>query len=201
MERLAQANPNRADVQVELAEIYCTRGDIEAADGQPEQARAWYEKAQTIRKQRAVADPTDEPSIAFCADSLRRIGTTFQASGRPADAVAHYRQSIAILEGLKKPRALDFYDMACCHSLISAAAAQPGSGMSAAEGAAEAELAVAGVRKAIDAGYSNLVWVRTGDPDLNPIRSRPDFQALMMDVSMPVEPFAPLRPYPTKKGT
>ena len=70
MEQSAQANPNRADVQVELAEIYCTRGEIEMADGQPEKARAWYEKAQTIRKQRTVADPTDEPSIAFCADSL-----------------------------------------------------------------------------------------------------------------------------------
>jgi eukaryotic-like serine/threonine-protein kinase len=190
MEQSAQANPNRADVQVELAEIYCTRGEIEIADGQPEKARAWYEKAQTIRKQRTVADPTDEPSIAYCADSLRRIGTTFQASGRPADAVAHFRKSIALLEGLKKPRALDFYDTACCHSLISAAPAQAGSGMSAAESAAEAELAVAGVRKAVEAGYLNLVWVRSGDPDLNPIRSRPDFQALVMDMSMPVEPFA-----------
>jgi eukaryotic-like serine/threonine-protein kinase len=199
VERLARANPNRADVHVELAEIYCTRGEIEADDGKPEQARAWYEKAQTIRKQQIAADPTHEPSIAYCADALRRIGTAFQASGRPTDAVANYRQSIAILEGLKKPRALDFYDMACGHSLISGAAANAGSGVTAAEGNAEAELAVAGLRKAFEAGYSNLVWVRTGDKDLNPIRSRPDFQALLMDVSMPVEPFAALQR--TKKGT
>ena len=65
--------------------------------------------------------------------------------------------------------------------------------MSAAESAAEAELAVARLRKALEAGYSNLVWVRTGDPDLKPIRTRPDFQALLMDVSMPVEPFAAAR--------
>jgi hypothetical protein len=41
-----------------------------------------------------------------------------------------------------------------------------------------------------EAGYANVVWVRTGDPDLKPIRSRADFQALMMDLVMPVEPFA-----------
>jgi hypothetical protein len=49
---------------------------------------------------------------------------------------------------------------------------------------------VAGVRQAFAAGYGNLVWVQTGDPDLIPIRSRPDFQALIMDRSLPVEPFA-----------
>jgi hypothetical protein len=28
------------------------------------------------------------------------------------------------------------------------------------------------------------------DPDLDPLRSRPDFQLLMMDLAMPAEPFA-----------
>jgi serine/threonine-protein kinase len=190
IERTAAANPKRLDVQVELAELYCTLGEIEAADGQPEQARGCFERAQAIRQKRLEADPHDEPSLAFCADSLRRIGTTFFAAGRPADAVAYCRRSIALLNGLKQPRALDLYDEACCHSLIAGAAKLAGSGVSAAEGLAEADRAVAGVRQAFEAGYGNLVWVQTGDPDLNPIRSRPDFQALMMDRSMPVEPFA-----------
>jgi hypothetical protein len=106
--------------------------------------------------------------------------------------VAYYRRSLAILEGLKQPRALDYYDVACCHSLISGAARQPGSGVSAEEALAESERAVAGLRLAFQAGYGNVVWVLTGDSDLKPIRSRPDFQALMMDVCMPAEPFAPL---------
>jgi hypothetical protein len=28
------------------------------------------------------------------------------------------------------------------------------------------------------------------DPDLDPLRSRPDFQLLLMDLAMPAEPFA-----------
>jgi eukaryotic-like serine/threonine-protein kinase len=193
LERTAEANPNRLDIQVDLAEINCALGEIEAGDGQPERARGYYEQSWAIREKRVAADPTHEPSIAFCADSVRRIGTTLQASGRPADAVAYYRRSIAILEGLKKPRALDIYDAACCHSLISGVATQARSGLSADESSVEAARAVAGIRQAFEAGYANVVWVRTGDPDLKPVRSRADFQALMMDLVMPVEPFASAR--------
>jgi eukaryotic-like serine/threonine-protein kinase len=189
LEQMADANPGRLDAQVDLADGLCDLGDVEAADGQPAQARGCYEKALAIRKRRVEADPTDGPSIVLLADSFRRIGTTFQASGQPADAVAYYRRSIAMLESLKKSRAQDLYDAACCHSLISGAATAAGSGLSAEAGLAEAERAVAGVRQSFKAGFGNLVWVRTGDPDLKPIRSRPDFQALMMDLAMPADPF------------
>ena len=112
-----------------------------------------------------------------------------QDSGRAADAIVLYRQSIAELERLEKPTPLKLYDAACCRSLIAGAATEPGSGLTAAEGRAEAERAVEGVRRAIDAGYTELSWIRTGDPDLKPIRSRPDFQLLMMDLAFPTDPF------------
>ena len=48
-----------------------------------------------------------------------------QASGRPADAIAYYRRSIAELERLEKPTPVDIYDMACCRSLIAGAARRP----------------------------------------------------------------------------
>jgi hypothetical protein len=83
--------------------------------------------------------------------------------------------------------------MACCHSLIAGAAPEPGSGLTPAEGRAEAERAVSGVREAFARGYSNLEWVRHGDPDLKPIRRRPEFQMLIMDLIMPVDPFARAR--------
>jgi serine/threonine-protein kinase len=191
--RTAEANPHRVDVQVMLAETYCTAGEIEAADRQPERARGYFEQAMAIRQERLEANPSDEPSLGSMADSLRRIGTTLQASGRPAEAIAHYGRSVAILEGLKTPQAVDLYDAACCHSLISGAAKQAESGLTAEQGLAEAEKAVAGVRRACEAGYGNYVWIRNGDPDLDPIRSRADFQALMMDLAMPAVPFAPAK--------
>jgi hypothetical protein len=45
------------------------------------------------------------------------------------------------------------------------------------------------LRGAIDFGYRDLDQLRS-DVDLKPLRSRPDFQLLMMDLAMPAEPFA-----------
>jgi eukaryotic-like serine/threonine-protein kinase len=80
--------------------------------------------------------------------------------------------------------------MACCRSLIAGAAAEPGSGLTAEEGKFEGGRAVADVRRAIEAGITDLSWVRSIDPALKPIRSRPDFQLLILDLAFPAQPFA-----------
>ncbi len=190
LEETAAANPDRRDVRDELTRYYCDLGEVEAAEGRPAEARAQYEKSLALVRRRAEADPFDASARSRWADALRRIGTTHRASGRPAEAIAHYRQSLAMLEGLEAPTPVDVYDMACCHSLIAGAAPEPGSGLTPADGRAEAERAVAGVRRAFERGYGNLEWVRRGDPDLVPIRHRPDFQLLVMDLMMPIDPFA-----------
>src|SRR5262249_58205818 len=64
---------------------------------------------------------------------------------------------------------------------------RPGSGLSAAEGQAEADRAILWLRKAVAAGYLKVAWMRT---ELGPLRARPDFQALMMDVEFPSDPFS-----------
>jgi hypothetical protein len=80
------------------------------------------------------------------------------------------------------------YDLACYQALLAGAAANPGSGLTAAEGRAEANRAMSALRRAVAAGYRNLAHMQT-DTDLDPLRSRPDFQALMMDLAMPTDPF------------
>ena len=66
------------------------------------------------------------------------------------------------------------------------------SGLSAAEGEAQAQEAMTWLRQAADADYGDYrSW--QADADLDPLRTRPDFQLLMMDVAMPHEPFAGAR--------
>jgi hypothetical protein len=67
-------------------------------------------------------------------------------------------------------------------------AADPASRMTAAEGKAESERAMHVLRQAVAAGYRDLTWMRI-DTDLDPLRSRPDFQLLMMDLAFPSDPF------------
>jgi eukaryotic-like serine/threonine-protein kinase len=112
-----------------------------------------------------------------------------QKCGRPADAVLAFRDAIEILEGLANPSPGDLYDIACCQSLLAGAAVEAGSGLTVAAGRAEADKAMERLRRVIAAGWSQAAWMRT-DADLDPIRSRPDFQLLMMDLAFPAEPFA-----------
>ena len=158
-----------------------------AAQGEAAEARSACERM------RAVVNTLVEASASAFATSrragfLRRLGTAMGATGRAEEAVAHYRRSLAMLETEERPTPVNLYDMACCRSLIAGAATVAGSGLTAAEGRLEADRAVAGLRLALDAGYARIGWIRK-DPDLDPIRSRTDFQLLMMDREFPDEPF------------
>jgi hypothetical protein len=66
---------------------------------------------------------------------------------------------------------------------------QLGSDLTADDGCAAAEEAKIAPRRAVAAGWPDVALVRT-DTDLDPSRSRSDFQLLMMDMAMPADPFA-----------
>jgi tetratricopeptide (TPR) repeat protein len=193
VEKTVAANPDRRDLRKELASYYCELGEVEAASGRTGTARGWFDKVLLIAQKAIDEDSNDFSARSRWADALRRIGTILQASGQPAAAVTHYRRSLSVLEDLKSPTPTDVYDMACCHALIAGMAREPSSGLTPADYRPEAERAVAGVREAFSRGYNNLDWVRRNDPDLKPIRQRPDFQMLIMDLEFPVEPFARAR--------
>jgi hypothetical protein len=144
----------------------------------------------TIYRKLAEAQPTVvsfQSRLAFCLD---QAGISFRRVGRPAEAVTSFRQSAAILERLATLQLTDRYNLACVRAQLGGLAAVPGSGISVAEGQAETERAMQWLHRAVAAGYRNVALMQT-DPDLDPLRSRPDFQLLMMDLAMPDDPFAP----------
>jgi hypothetical protein len=65
----------------------------------------------------------------------------------------------------------------------------PGSGMTAAEGQAAADRAMEWLHRAVSAGWRNVA-IMQNDHDLDALRSRPDFQLLMMDLESPSDPFS-----------
>ena len=77
---------------------------------------------------------------------------------------------------------------ACCHAMLSDVAGVAGSEMTPADGAIEAEQAMDILHKAIAAGY-RAPALRT-EAALDPLRTRADFQLLIMDVAFPADPFA-----------
>jgi hypothetical protein len=78
--------------------------------------------------------------------------------------------------------------LACCRACLAGLGNIPGSRLSAAEPADQAEKAMAALRHAASMGYRNPDAYRT-ESALDPLRNRPDFRALMMDLVFPARPF------------
>jgi hypothetical protein len=51
------------------------------------------------------------------------------------------------------------------------------------------DLAIDHLRRLVATGYRPRLWFEN-EPQLEPLRSRPDFQTLLMDLAFPAEPFA-----------
>jgi serine/threonine-protein kinase len=164
-------------------------GWVLRGNGKPAEALAAFERALPIYQKLVDTHPTVTDFQISLALDLTCIAWFRQQAGRNTDAVALWRQAIAIYERSPLRSGGEFYNLACLHANLSGVAAAAGSGMTAEEGRAEAEQAIRCLRRALVAGYRNLALMRE-DTDLDPLRSRPDFQLLMMDIEFPDDPFA-----------
>ena len=142
-----------------------------------------------IGRKLVEAEPSQEDHRIDLADGLRRSGIVLQKCVRPAEAVSAFREALAILEGLAHPTPANGYDIVCNQSLLSGVAPDAGSGLTAADGRAQAAKAMESLRRAIAAGWNRPAQL-IPDPDLDPVRSRLDFQLLLLDLAFPNDPFA-----------
>ena len=78
---------------------------------------------------------------------------------------------------------------ACCHAALAGLAGRDGSGVPAAEASSHAAEAMALLRRAVSMGYRNADTLRNEDA-LSPLRGRDDFRLLLLDLSIPADPFA-----------
>ena len=158
---------------------------------------------QTDLRQYSDAEHSALKSINLCEELVREVPSSpyfqFQAArgygtlgkallkaGSQGEALAILRKSVAILETSHNLN--DRYNLACTLALASTVA-DPTEGQAAADRQRrDADRAVATIRRAIERGWANSTVLKT-DPDFDALRSRPDFQLLMMDLAFPAEPF------------
>jgi serine/threonine-protein kinase len=148
----------------------------------PIEALNYADEAVEIGRRIVEADRRARESVSSLASAVRERGIALKELGRPADAASALREAIALNRGLENPEPVDIYDIACCFSLLSTVFGDVDSG-------ATADEAMATLQRAIVAGYREPAHMRQ-DTDLDPIRSRPDFRALMLDLEFPANPFA-----------
>src|SRR5262249_23277608 len=110
------------------------------------------------------------------------LGKARLKAGSNGDALAMMRKSVAILETCDE--ANDLQNLACFWA-VSSTIPDPLEGRAGAERRRrDADRAVAALRRAIAMGYTDSGMLRN-DPDFDPLRARPDFQLLLMDLDFP----------------
>ena len=117
-------------------------------------------------------------------------GEGLRGLGRPTEAAAAFRRSVASYERVGEVGPLNLYHMTCSQAGLASLAGVPGSGVAEADRRAEADRAMVVLRRTIDAGNRNVANLRV-NPALDPLRGRDDFRLLMLDLAFPASPFVP----------
>jgi eukaryotic-like serine/threonine-protein kinase len=186
--KLVEDDPTNTWVRGRLAESHTDIGLLQANTGRTAEGLESLRQALSIRSRLARENPGRGEFQEKLAISHHEIGHCLLLAEDVTGAISEYREAIATLENL--PMTADrLYMLASFQSSLVAAATRPESGIAAGEAEARAIKAVSTLKRAIGAGYRNLrqMW---RDTDLDPLRKRPDFQLLMMDLAFPARPFA-----------
>ena len=104
-------------------------------------------------------------------------------------AAAAWQRACECYDGIKSPTGQRTFILACCHASLAGVAGQTGSGVPAAERPEQTEKAMVGLREAVALDFRNVDNYRT-ESALDPLRTRPDFQVLLMDLVFPSNLFA-----------
>jgi eukaryotic-like serine/threonine-protein kinase len=137
-----------------------------------------------------VKEHTNVPGyLKGLAGSLIARGRVRQKDGDLVGASADWRRAATVLAELPDLDGQYILSFAGCHALLSSIAGRPGTGVSAGDREPEAEMAMTLLRRAIQMGCRDVDRYRT-ETALDPLRSRPDFRLLMLDLTFPAEPFA-----------
>jgi tetratricopeptide (TPR) repeat protein len=172
-----------------LANCQTNIADVLRRLGRLDEARAACERSLAVAEPLVEAHP-DLPLLrSSLGEKYLRLGQVHYALENLAGAAAAWKRALANYDRSKILTGMDTFSWACCHACLAGLAGRPGSGVSALEGADHAEKAIAELRRAVTLGYRSFDGYRT-ESALNPLRTRPDFRELMMDLGFPTKPFA-----------
>jgi eukaryotic-like serine/threonine-protein kinase len=122
------------------------------------------------------------------AEALIRRGQVRREERDFAGAAGDLRRAAELVGSLNVSKSETLVLASFCYSGLSSVAGIPGSGVPAADGPVEAGRAVKLLSRAVANRFADRNWLRH-EAALDPLRGRSDFQVLLMDMAMPVDPF------------
>jgi tetratricopeptide (TPR) repeat protein len=165
-----------------LAVALRTLGGFLLKLGRPAEALDAYGRAFTLVEQLIKENPADKDYPTHRGKSLVGRGLARRALGDPAGAAADVRHALRLSEGLRRPEGFAAFSIACSHAALAGLAGQEGTGVSAAEGKANADQAMALLRKAVDGFRAVTLEDYRTEGALDPLREREDFKKLLTEL-------------------
>jgi hypothetical protein len=180
-EALVAAFPQVLEYQSSLALGLSNLGAVQQEIGRMGDALRSLGRSVEIHERLAAAHPEStlyRRHLVIASGNLNEIQLKV---GQAAEALRSFRKVRELMEGLPDPRPEDFYTLASTCARMSGTAVG---------GPAELnDRAMEALRRAIAAGYRNRDLLDR-DHGLDPLRTRADFRALMLDLAFPADPFA-----------
>src|SRR5690606_7634791 len=128
------------------------------------------------------AVPGDRFVASQLAISLGFLGSALKNEQCRREAIACVKEARQVLEAIRQPSSTDLYNLACANSVLMTLV-EPGSpAPTSAEQDALADQAVNSLRRSLAAGMKDFELIGR-DRDLDPLRERPDFRALILEAS------------------
>jgi serine/threonine protein kinase len=172
--RLGPENPFTPRLMAALAEIAFDVGRHSEALTLHQEVLAWRQ---------AKLGPENRATLW----SMSSVVACLVKVGRLAEAGALARESAELFEKQHRAQPRDLYAVACFRAIVAAAIrASDKSPEGEKQAVAEADRAMAWLKKAVDAGFINHDHM-TKDTDLDVLRDRADFKALMSELKANVD--------------
>jgi WD40 repeat protein len=158
-----------------------TSGVAAYSAGHPAEAIPDLEKARDLLRPLHKASPTNHPVASQLAISLGFLSNALHDQQRLDAAFACRTEARQILEAMGQPSALDLYNLACTYATLMDMPAPGSPPLTPAERDALAAKALAALARSFAAGLKPGAGLDIdGDHDLDSLRDRPDFAALML---------------------
>jgi serine/threonine-protein kinase len=188
-EALAAEAPAITMFQNDLARHLNPIGLLLLKAGRSDEAAAAIQRALAISRELVAAEPSNlDPQVQLAA-AHKGLGLWHSRAGRRPEAAAAFRRAAELAEAIAATGRRDvLYGLAGCRALLARALGPDGPAPITADARAEADRAMAALRRAVDSGFRNARMIRS-DADLGPLRPRADFQLLLRDLDFPADPF------------
>jgi serine/threonine-protein kinase len=181
-QELVQSDPTNTWFRQMLAFAHGNVGEAELRAHRTAEALQSCRESLALHEALAVAYPGEPRFQNDLIEIHGLLAKVHVAMGRAAQALADVREAERIVGHGAVPQPMHLQSLAGGYAMLSTLVGPE-------ERRTYADRAMAMLRRALSTGRHDVAELQS-DPDLGALRSRSDFQLLMMDLAFPAEPFA-----------